>query len=418
VDDIFPFRGSVLASAQFLTRRLRNAAIPSRLVCMDSIKQVVLVSPLPVDAYPPVQAQATILARHGYRVYLLTGFRAGARGISYSNPGVFVEGFATQATSAIVRRAALAALVYRLVHLTRQGTALEIDFDPVGVVAGLWARRLARRRPCIVVHHHHEILFPDYTSRFVRQARLALGEAELVVVADEGRETQMEQAAPPARRVITVRNAPLASAALPAEPCRRDDFSVVYFGAMGRTQALDSVVRSMTAWPRGTRLHLYGEAKPIQRAELEGLAREVGVADRLVFEGWVPAEHLIETVSRHHLALTLLRPLNENWRYSSGASNKRFQAMAAGLPQISDDGIGVCELVEGNRVGMCVSPDDPAAIGAAVSAYAADPIRVKEEGARGRTLIAERLNYEFEFAKVVAFAFGNGTMCQSDEANA
>ena len=76
------------------------------------------------------------------------------------------------------------------------------------------------------------------------------------------------------------------------------------------------------------------------------------------------------------------------------------------------------ELVEGNRVGICVSPDDPLAIGAAVSTYAANPARVKEEGARGRNLIAERLNYELEFAKVIAFAFGKEAISRTDEAKA
>ncbi|MCF3936661.1 glycosyltransferase [Acuticoccus sp. M5D2P5] len=282
----------------------------------------------------------------------------------------------------------------------RHSNALEIDYDPVGVSIGAWAPGRAAK----LIHHHHEILFADDASRFERPARRALPRADLVIVADEGRRGLMMREKPGPRSIATVRNLPRLSDALRPLPRRDDRFSVVYFGAMGRDQCLDTILASVREWPPGVRLHLYGRPPRDDFSVLSRLAAENGVADRLVFEGWIAFDRLIDTVARHHVGLSLLRPSNNNWRFSAGASNKRYLLMAAGVPQISDQACGVAELVAGNGVGTCVPYHDPQAIAAAVHAYAADPARVAAEGEAGRALIRQRLNYEREFRHVMAFA--------------
>lgn len=274
---------------------------------------------------------------------------------------------------------------------------LEIDFDPIGVVVGQRAHGRAKR----LIHHHHEILFADGANRYSRAARLALPSADVVVVADEGRRALMLATSPKARRVVTVRNAPLAADAITSPKGRTETFSVAYFGVISECQCLDAIVRSMALWPSGTTFHLYGPPSDFV-TELRNIAQKIGTANRIIFEGWVDAADLIARVSRHHLAVTLLRPLNDNWRFSAGASNKRFQAMAAGLPQVTDNNPGVAELVERNRIGVCVSCQDEAAIAAAVCLYAADPKRVHTEGERARQMISEQLNYENEFSVILS----------------
>lgn len=279
----------------------------------------------------------------------------------------------------------------------RRQPLLEIDFDPNGVVVGQWAKGHSN----LLIHHHHEILFADGTSRHTRPARIALPNADLVVVADEGRRALMEGTDPKPKRVLTVRNAPLACDVIISPKRRTEAFSVVYFGVISNIQCLDVIVKSMALWPPETTFHLYGPPSPFQ-ATLRSIAQANGTASRLFFEGWIDASDLIDRVARHHLAVTLLRPLNDNLQFAAGASNKRFQAMAAGLPQVSDNNPGVSDLVHRHGVGVCVPCEDEAAIAAAVCQYVADPKRVRQEGERARRLVLEKLNYETEFAAILA----------------
>lgn len=288
-------------------------------------------------------------------------------------------------------------MMVKLSMLRQQRPTCEIDFDPVGVVVG----ERAFGQTDITIHHHHEILFKDNRGRYISKAREAIGNADVIIVADEDRRQLMEAEDPPPRRSITVRNAPTVADVVNGNIRRTEAFSVVYFGSVGPAQCLDTALKSMKDWPDDVCLHIYGARPDGYTAELLKMAKTLGVAERIVFESWVSTRQLLPAVAQHHLALTLLRPLNDNWRYSAGASNKRFQAMAAGVPQISDNGIGVEELIYEAGAGVCVNPDDPSAVAEAVNAYYSDPIRVETEGKKGRAHITDSLNYEREFAPIV-----------------
>lgn len=364
--------------------------------------RAILVSPRPVDAYPPVQYQAAILAERGMSVHLLTAPLADAAAVRFRYRGVRVHVFAAASRSALVRRMALAAMSGRLsvLRLARRRKALEIAYDPVGVAVSSWARG----RASFLIHHHHEIFFGDGASRFERPARMALPEADLVIVADAGRKPLMEEMTPAPRRVAVVRNTPRTDAIKIGPAEKTHDFSVVYFGVVSPNQCLDIVVRSMAGWPKNSTFQLYGTAGPGVMDHLRALADDAGAADRLAFAGWVPMDRLIATIARHHIGVSLLRPANDNLIFCAGASNKRFQLMAAGLPQITDDAPGLAALVAAPGAGTCVRFDDVDGIAAAVRAYAADPDRVTREGRAAQALIRGSLNYDTEFAPVLELA--------------
>jgi glycosyltransferase involved in cell wall biosynthesis len=84
------------------------------------------------------------------------------------------------------------------------------------------------------------------------------------------------------------------------------------------------------------------------------------------------------------------------------APNKLFEYMMMGLPIIAPDFPGMRALVEGEEVGLCVDPEDPAAIAAAVNRIAADPAwtaRLKQNALR---LARERYNWERESGPLLA----------------
>ncbi|MEM9354931.1 MAG: glycosyltransferase [Pseudomonadota bacterium] len=367
----------------------------------DRRLSALLISPKPVDLYPPVQYQARILAQRGFSVHLVTAPAGGRRSVDLQEQGVSLYAFpylaASRARRSIAFYQMIAAVAVLRVRLGR-GLALEVAFDPPGVVASAWAPG----RGQYLVHHHHEVLVDMH--RFDMPARRIIDKADLVVAADTDREALLHTHTPQPRATTTVRNVPLTEAATPRVVSKLPGFCVVYAGVIATTQAIDVVIASMNRWPFEATLHLFGNVKPDFKAHLDSIAAECGVSHRVIYEGWVPLDSLLDRLAAHHLALTIIRPENENWLYCAGASNKRFQAMAVGLPQITDDQPSVKALMEASSAGTSVPWDDEDAIAEAVCSYAANPERTLTEGERGRQYILREANYETEFAKVMSFA--------------
>jgi hypothetical protein len=106
-------------------------------------------------------------------------------------------------------------------------------------------------------------------------------------------------------------------------------------------------------------------------------------------------------LSEADLAIALLDGSTAQWSTALGASNKRYQFMKAGLPQIGDFNPGVPELIEGNGIGACVTAHDPGQIAALVRAYVTDDRRRRIEGARAFSLHRAEFNYEHAFQRLL-----------------
>jgi glycosyltransferase involved in cell wall biosynthesis len=97
-----------------------------------------------------------------------------------------------------------------------------------------------------------------------------------------------------------------------------------------------------------------------RRIELEALARELGVADRVEFLGSVSS-----IVPQLRWADVLVLP-----SYVEGIPRIVMEAFAAGVPVIASDIPGTRELVENMRTGLLVTPGEPEQITAALHTLA------------------------------------------------
>ena len=157
----------------------------------------------------------------------------------------------------------------------------------------------------------------------------------------------------------------------------------------------------MAYWPPEALCVLAGISTTGFKGHLQDEAESLGFGARLVFLGVPdPAENWSLRTGAD-VAATLLVPHCLTTRFCAGASNKRFETMAVGVPQVSDRNPGVPELVERNGVGLCAPHDNPEAIGRAVARLLNDAPLRREMGERARRLHLERYNYEREFAPVL-----------------
>jgi glycosyltransferase involved in cell wall biosynthesis len=148
-------------------------------------------------------------------------------------------------------------------------------------------------------------------------------------------------------------------------------------------------------------LILIGNDKTRTAQELVALAHKVGVANRVRFIGWMNLDDAEARLAHSDLAIALLETNSEQLRTALGASNKRYQYMKAGLPQIGDHNRGVPELIEDNGIGLCVSEHSVDAISAAVCRYVTDPARRAADGTRAYELHQSTFHYERVFRRLL-----------------
>jgi glycosyltransferase involved in cell wall biosynthesis len=366
-------------------------------------KTVILLSTGPVDAYPPVQHQARLLSDAGFEVELITvPLKATDNGVrfSYQNVRINVVPLRTgRGLQTIMRLVSFVSVSGRKRAAYKHGNLIEIAYDPLAMLISDYTPR----RPSIRIAHFHEVL--DAFDRTWIQKRLlrAIMGFKYVVVADKNRGellfSQLKLNAHP----IVVQNYPLL---LPDMQCMKLEhkskpFELIYAGSIGPDQKLDVILESLRYCPDHVYLTILGNPDLPTVKVLRNRANEIGLGHRLYFPGWIYYDSLCERLSRAHLGISLLDPHIQNWNYSVGASNKRYEYMRAGLPQIGDMNPGVSDLLEGNKIGLCLKKFCPVELGGLISQYADDPTRCQSEGACALKLHREIYNYQSSFAPII-----------------
>jgi len=171
-----------------------------------------------------------------------------------------------------------------------------------------------------------------------------------------------------------------------AEPVERPDGKIILaLGRLHENKAFDVLIKAMPAIP-GAQLWLAGEG-PL-RAELEQLARDLGVADRVRFLGWredvaslMASADLFVCPSRHE-------PLG----------NVVIEAWAHGVPVVAAASEGPRQLITSGVDGLLAAVDDPVELAAAITEMVEDPDLAARLGAAGRA------SYERDFTEAAVVA--------------
>jgi glycosyltransferase involved in cell wall biosynthesis len=138
---------------------------------------------------------------------------------------------------------------------------------------------------------------------------------------------------------------------------------VLFVGHLVPVKALDvllkawALLQSDPAGPGTARLVLIGEGA--ERAALERLARELGIADRAAFLGPLPQPAVADWIVAADL---LCLP-----SHAEGSPNVIVEALASGTPVVASRVGGIPDLVDDGTNGLLVAPGDPAALAAALA---------------------------------------------------
>jgi glycosyltransferase involved in cell wall biosynthesis len=248
------------------------------------------------------------------------------------------------------------------------------------VYGGLAAKLRGAR---LVSTKHNDDPFRVGPFRYVERG-LARAADRVVAISEALRRFTVEQVGVPAAKVETIRygldalpdpwgeNAP---DRVPAESCILLDVA-----RLTRQKGIDVAIRSLPSLPENTVLVVLGEGP--ERAALESLARDLGVARRVHLPGRVP-----DVAAWLRRASVLVHPAR--WE---GFGLGVLEAMLAGLPVVATSVSSLPELVVDGATGVLVPPDDPRALASAVGRALEQP----ELGAAGR----ERALREFSVERM------------------
>jgi glycosyltransferase involved in cell wall biosynthesis len=356
--------------------------------------------------YPPLIHASSLMAEEGWDVTFLSAPIEGDRLELPRHPRIAAKAIRRR-PSHVMGKAAYARYVGAAARLA---LTLRPDIvyasDPLGAGPGLLAARLARAR---LVYHEHDT--PDLGSVHPLLGRARAGAArgaELVIFPNEERAriAQGELGFADDRLQI-VWNMPR-RAELPALANQSEAPLIVYYhGSIAPGRLPLAVVEAVRRSCGRARLRIAGYEAPgavgyVRRLlELGGGNNSTSVVDYL---GQVPDRaDLVATAARAHVGLALVPHdcKDVNGRNMTGASNKPFDYMAAGLALL------VSELPDWH--GMFVKPGyaracdpvDPASIAMALAWFLDHPAERRTMGASGRAKIEAEWNYDSAFAPVI-----------------
>ena len=168
---------------------------------------------------------------------------------------------------------------------------------------------------------------------------------------------------------------------------QRDAFSVLQLGRLVPRKGIDNVIRALGCLRRdhGMRAALYvvggnAEQPSVQATpeigRLQGVAKEEGVADSVVFVGRRGRDTLRLFYSAADVFVTT------PWYEPFGITP--VEAMACGAPVIGADVGGIRSTVVDGQTGYLVPPKAPAALAARLATLATDPAHARQLGEAGR----------------------------------
>ncbi len=379
-------------------------------------KTILLAHRTCVDLYPPVLHQSSILAER-YNVIVLDAPRAADPNAILTEAKVIrvrVSEPVGRYGLAVRRRFWIAEYATTLWRLLLRRPAAVIAYDEDAAAMMLSLRSYFPTIPLVV--HLHELLLDlpqtplrqKFTMRYVQRR---LRRADLVVTADRYRARFSKKRSALDRLPVVVMNCPrrLVNPPVPKLDALlefrgiRNKRVVYYQGAVAASRSIETVIASIKHWPADAVFVVVGKANVEFLRTLKSLAARNGASEKVVFLGQVGYDRVLGLAAGATVGMSVINPTYPNWRWSAGASNKRFEYIALGIPQVTNNGPGIQALFERPGVATVADAADPVSVALCVNRYLGNPELCREVRERARKLHLAEYNYEHQFMPVMAW---------------
>jgi len=284
-----------------------------------------------------------------------------------------------------------AGAVARLARLLRSREPAVVEAYGTRVSALVRLARVPRRRPPLVVAvRGAHFVEAHEESRRARVAiaveRMLAGGVAAYAANSEGAAATLARAGLPRERIAVIPSAVAVGPPPPARPERAEPVivSVARFSPIKRHDVLLRALARLAdaGTPFGCRLVGEGPTLDVTRR----LAADLGIAGRVEFMGPLPHPRVREVLDGADV-FTLVSD-------SEGMPGSVLEAMAAGLPVVATDVVGIRAIVEDGRTGLLVPSADPPALAEALASLLDAPQRRAELGRAGRAAVEREHSLE------------------------
>lgn len=287
---------------------------------------------------------------------------------------------------------------------------------PLALLAGMLGKRLnvpvffdmAENYPAALVAYNKSIYKPFLFGNawLPRQyERLSLRYMRHVFVVAEEQTVRLTRAGVAPNRISVVMNTPdieyyedcvHQQRSAPKEPGKQN---LLYIGKVDAHRGVDLLVKAMPEiskrHPAAT-LHIVGDGS--EKKALEQLASALGIADRVVFHGWVRFENVPGIVSRSTVCFI---PHVRSEHTETTVPNKIFDYMAFAKPVVVSDCAPLARIVSETQCGRVFPSGNVEALAKHVANLLDDPHR-DALGANGRKAVVERFHWRRDAATFLA----------------
>jgi glycosyltransferase involved in cell wall biosynthesis len=172
---------------------------------------------------------------------------------------------------------------------------------------------------------------------------------------------------------------------------RKSQIAIGYVGRLVEEKGVHVLLRAVAGLRGSWWLRILGSGP--QRSHLEGLAVELGIAERVRFEDWIPSTQMPDYYNQLDALVvpSLTRP---NWKEQFG--RVLIEAMACGVPVVGSDSGEIPNVID--EAGLVFAEGDERALRARLSQLMADAALREELARKGR----ERVLAHYTQAQVAA----------------
>jgi glycosyltransferase involved in cell wall biosynthesis len=371
---------------------------------MSKVQAVFYANP---NRYPPVINSVRLLSQSGFATQLICRDKGPRWNASYP------EGtrFRWIRSSRMSAWAQYVFFVSAALLLSDHRTAVFVGHDMHGLLPAFLLSRL-HRRP--LIYHCHELVTSDglrFGGRMIYLFQKLFAKfADVVIVPDGNRAEIIRDTCRLRRTPNVVTNAPL-KASVPSTSLLQQELRArgAEFGrvllrqsSIGPGHSIEATIRSIRLWRRPDwGFAVIGPGNDEYLRGLYRFAAECKVGDRFVVLPAVDYDQILSFTVGVDVGHALYDAVDANSRFSTTASNKLFEYMAAGIPVLVSDRPGLRDLVERHRCGVVADESSPESIAAAVNDLLGNPERARNMGESGRRAFEEEFCYERQFAPVL-----------------
>ena len=192
------------------------------------------------------------------------------------------------------------------------------------------------------------------------------------------------------KKTVDINNYPIIGE-LQVKDSKKDN-SFCYTGGITEERGIINIIESLNGID--TELTLAGTVH--EKDYLEGLKKS-DQWPKVDYRGLVNRDELSNIMSKSIAGIVTFLPIPN---HVNSQPNKIFEYMSAGIPVVGSNFDLWKEIIEDNKCGICINPDEPKKISEALETLINNPELAKEMGDNGLRVVQEKYNWKVEEKKL------------------